>query len=142
MDMSVIPPEGDSLRPCRGHRRGDRGTPGASGRIPPRYDAGAHAGSSSSILCEGSAKLSSVKSNEGGSPNGAEDFGPIANLRSPGGRTRGSPRSRGHSEPAFATTRTPVRLIHYNPEFLPLSSEAMPGSPDDAREQLSLHNVS
>ena len=58
-------------------------------------------------------------------------------FRGPGGRTRGSPRSRGRSEPAFATTRTPARLVHYNPVFLPLSSEPPAGTPDVARDQPS-----
>ena len=39
------------------------------------------------------------------------DFGPIAKRRSPGGRTRGSPRSLRQSGPAFASTRTPAHPI-------------------------------
>ena len=126
--MRCFPPEGGSIRPCRGHRRGGPGGPAHRADTRHRHDARAHAGASSSILCEGSAKLSSVKSTMGEARTSRRPSGRLQ-IKGPGGRTRWSPRSRGRSEPAFASTRTPARPVHYNPDFVPLSSEPPAGSP-------------
>ena len=79
VDMSGFPPEGGSIRPCRGHRRGDsRGARPRRTAAHPGATLARTVGASSSILCEGSAKLSTRHFNDGGSPNESAAFGPIA----------------------------------------------------------------